>query len=144
MAEKLKYYTVILDGIDKSGKDTIAKYIWRFDKRLNVFVRGWPSLVVYAKKFSRDCIYELPYNKALYVHCLVKKDDWKIRCEIENEDISKIFYEEDSRMFKDAFIKLQQNGYKVLSVNTSSMTPYSIAKIIVDTIKKLNEENEDE
>ena len=36
----LKVYTVIIDGIDKSGKDTIAKYEWRLDKRLKLIIRA--------------------------------------------------------------------------------------------------------
>lgn len=137
--EKMRIYTVILDGIDKSGKDTIAKYIWRLDKRLNVFVRGWPSLVVYAKKFNRDCTYELPYDKALYIHCLVKKEDWKIRCEIENEDINAVDYEKDSKSFERAFERLSDCGYYMMAVNTSCMTAYDIAKLIVQRLKEINE-----
>ena len=69
--KKLKVYTVIIDGIDKSGKDTIAKYVWYLDKRLNVFVRGRPSLVVYAKKFNRQCEYELPYKEHLCIIVII-------------------------------------------------------------------------
>lgn len=136
--ETLKIYTVILDGIDKSGKDTIAKYVWQLDKRLNVFVRGWPSLVVYAKKFNRQCKYELPYKNALYVHCIVDKEDWQIRCNITNE--SKIDYNNDTNLFFDSFSELINNNYNTITFNTSELTPYSIAKQIVYNIYKLNKE----
>ena len=136
--KKLKVYTVIIDGIDKSGKDTIAKYVWYIDKRLNVFVRGWPSLVVYAKKFNRQCEYELPYKDVLYVHCYVDKNDWLIRCNITNE--SKINYDNDTQMFFDAFNVLNNNNYYIMNFNTTELTPYIIAKQIVNKINELNEE----
>lgn len=137
MAKKLKYYTVFIDGIDKSGKDTIAKYVWRLDKRLNVFVRGWPSLVVYAKKFRRKCDYELPYQDALYVQCIVDKKDWQIRCSINNE--KKIDFEKDSKKFDDAFDRLKDAGYFVLTADTSIYTPYDIAEQIVKKVKQMND-----
>lgn len=136
--KKLKVYTVIIDGIDKSGKDTIAKYVWYLDKRLNVFVRGRPSLVVYAKKFNRQCEYELPYKDVLYVHCYVDENDWSIRCNITNE--SKINYDNDTQMFFDAFDILDNNNYYTMTFNTTQLTPYIIAKQIIDKINKLNEE----
>lgn len=134
--ESLKYYTVILDGIDKAGKDTIAKYVWRLDKRLNVICRGWPSLVVYANKYDRKCTYERPYKNALYVHVLVDKEDWEIRCDITNE--AKIDYDTDKASFLNAFSELSDMGYKVATVNTSYQTAYYIAKCIVLEITKLN------
>jgi len=133
--EKLKFYTVFLDGIDKCGKDTIKKYVWQLDKRLNVFCRGWPSLVVYAKKFERNCEYELPYKNALYVHITVDKDDWQIRCNIHNEPT--INYLTDSNMFNEAFAILKENEYNVVEYNSTNMTAYQIAQHIVDVIHRL-------
>lgn len=136
--EKMKYYTVVLDGIDKTGKDTIAGFIWRLDKRLNILVRGWPSLVVYNEKFKRNTDYAMPYKDALYVHLLVDEEDWKIRCSMTNE--KKIDYEADSKMFDSAFNILDNYGYKVMTANTSRITPYQIAQAIVEVIKQLNYE----
>lgn len=138
--EKLKYYTVVLDGIDKCGKDTIANYIWRLDKRLNVIVRGFPSLVVYAQKFGRDCAYSEPYKNALYVHLKVSSIDWSIRCDITKEP--EIDYISDSRLFDSVFDTLTNEGYNVLTFNTSISTPYKIAKLIVEKIHELNTEED--
>lgn len=138
MAKTLKYYTVVLDGIDKSGKDTIAKYIFRLDRRLNILVRGWPSLIVYAKKFNRNCIYQKPYKNALYVHLTVDREDWKIRCEITKEE--KINYDDDISLFYEAFNNLISMGYQCRRYNTSDYTAYQIARMIVLEIMKLNEE----
>lgn len=137
----LNVYTVIIDGIDKSGKDTIAKYVWRLDKRLNLIIRAWPSLVVYAKKFNRNCDYTLPWKQVLYVHCEVEEEDWKLRCKINNEDISNIDYHKDSIAFDEAFEELTRNGYNVMHINTSKITVYEAAKLIVDKIHKMNGEN---
>lgn len=136
--KRLRIYTVIFDGIDKSGKDTIARYVWPLDKRLNVFVRGWPSLVAYAKKFDRKCEYELPWKNVLYVYCKVSKDDWKIRCAINHEDMTNLDYEKDSALFDDAFNQLSNNGYHVMTVDTSKVSAYDAAKMIVEHIMKLN------
>lgn len=136
---RLKYYTIFLDGIDKCGKDTIRQYVWRLDKRLNVFCRGWPSLVAYAKKFDRKCDYELPDRNAVYIDLIVSKDDWKIRCEMTNEPV--IDYDKDKALFDDAFTTLDDNHYKVIHFNTSKMTPIDIAKTIVEYVHKLNLED---
>lgn len=135
---KMQYYTVVLDGIDKSGKDLIASYIWRLDKRLNVIARGWPSLYAYNKIFDRHTDYALPTKMALYVHLDVEIADWVIRCETTNEP--KIDFNEHSAVFIEAFNKLIDNGYQTAKFNTSIMTPYQIASNIVARMKILNKE----
>lgn len=138
----MKFYTVYLDGIDKSGKDTIAKYVWMLDKRLNVFVRGWPSLVAYAKKFCRDVNYALPYKDALYVHCIVSKEDWQIRCKMTNEQ--KIDFVDDSKLFDEAFNELERKNYNVMKADTSAFTPYQNALLIVNKMQALNAHSKEE
>ena len=135
--DKLKIFTVVIDGIDKAGKDTLAGYVWRMDKRLNVFVRGWPSLVVYANKFNRNVEYALPYKDALYVHLRVSPDDWKIRCEMTNEPA--IDYKKDDDAFYEAFQTLINNGYHTRRYNTSLNSMYEIANDIICQLRLLNE-----
>lgn len=134
----MKYYTIVLDGIDKSGKDTIARYIWLLDNRLKTVVRGWPSLYAYNKKYNRNTDYELPYKNALYVKLNVNYEDWKIRCDITNEP--KIDYQFDKELFAEAFHVLQSNGYNVVAYNTTEDTAYTIALAIVNKMKSLNGE----
>lgn len=134
----LKYYTIFLDGIDKCGKDTIANYIWRLDKRLNILCRGWPSLYVYNKKFKRNTEYELPPTSIIYVHIFVEKEDWQIRCETTNEPV--INYKKDLLLFDEAFNILRKNKYKIFEYSSTDMTPYEIAKDIIIRVKKLNKE----
>lgn len=133
--EKMKYYTIFLDGIDKTGKDTIRQYVWQLNKALNVFCRGYVSLEAYNRKFDRNVVYEKPYKNALYVLLCVNKEDWAIRCKITNEPA--IDYDKDSKLFEEVFASLG-NDYKKLEFNTSCFTPYQIAKAIVETVAELN------
>lgn len=141
--KKLKYYQIVLDGIDKSGKDIIAKYIFNLDKRLYAIARGYPTMVAYAKKFKRNCIYPYPNKDIIYIYCTVDKEDWKIRCLTTNEP--KINYEEDSKYFDDVFEDLNNKGYITFEINTSYITPYVAAKRIINFVHYLNGEikNED-
>lgn len=134
--EKMTYYTIVLDGIDKCGKDAIAKYIWQLDKRLNIIVRGWPSLYAYNKKYNRNVSYKLPTKNALYVHLTVDEQDWNIRCRIHNEPI--IDYNYDSELFNLAFDKLAKHNYHILTFNTTNVTAFSIATFVVKHIHSLN------
>lgn len=137
--EKMKYYTVVLEGIDKTGKNTICDYIWHLNKSLNIICRGYVSLEVYNRKFNRNKIYDEPYKDAVYVLLDVDKEDWEIRCKTTNEP--KIDYEADSKLFEDVFNTLDDNYIK-LTFNTSIDTPYRIAKKIVSTIELLNKAEE--
>ena len=136
MAQQMKYYTVFLDGIDKTGKDTIRQYVWRLNKSLNVFCRGYISLEVYNRLYKRNVAYELPYENALYVLLTVNHNDWTIRCEMTDEPV--IDFLQHSTEFQVVFEQLKMNGYKTMSFNTSEMTPYQIAEQIVAYIDELN------
>ena len=134
--EELKMYNIVLDGIDKSGKDVLAKYIWQLDRRLNIQVRGWPSQVVYAEKYQRNCTYALPDKMSLYVHVNVDFEDWKLRCIMTNEP--KTSYKDDSLGFDNVFAMLKENNYYTVEVNTSRQSMYEIAKYIVNVVKSYN------
>ena len=101
MIKKLKIDTIILEGIDKTGKDTIQQYIYRLKKgRYAVYNRGNISNAAYDKIFNRNEYIErdLP-NNFLYILLTVDPDDLKIRFEINNEPEidreyhAKVFYE---------------------------------------------------
>lgn len=133
--EEMKYFTVVIEGIDKCGKSLIADYVWRLNKSLNVFPRGYISLEVYNRKFNRGKKYVEPYKDALYVLLTVNKEDWEIRCAINNEP--KINFEEDSKLFQDVFNELDRT-YRKMTFNTSEQTAFNIAKEIVKMIELLN------
>ena len=62
--KKLKHYLIELDGIDKTGKDTIERYIAYLGKfKYVVNVRGVLSQLAYAELYNRDYDYDLSVDK---------------------------------------------------------------------------------
>lgn len=139
MDKMMQHYFVVLDGIDKTGKDTIAKMLWQMDRRLNILIRGWPSCMAYSKKYNRNVVYPLPDKDAVYVHLTVNKEDWKLRCIMTNEP--EIDYDYESGLFSETFKILDNNNYHILTFDTSEITPYNICVSIVNYLKQLNKEN---
>ena len=140
MAERLKYYVIVLDGIDKTGKDLIAKYVFELSgKRYITIARGIMSMIAYSKLFCRDFEYNLEAEKlapVVNVLLTVDKRDWEIRCKINDEP--NIDYDMHSKAFTDASVQLLQAGILVRKYNTSDMTPFNIAKAIVSFVHTLN------
>lgn len=136
----LKYYTVYVDGIDKTGKDSIAQYIMRMTNyECIVNSRGILSQIAYDKLYNRNRTYELIQQKYIINVLLdVEEEDWKIRCAYTQEP--KINYEANKLVFYDARKTLIDAGYEVLSFNTSHSTPYEIATKIVEFWKNKNKE----
>ena len=82
---KFKIDTIILEGVDKTGKDTLVQYI---DKVCNhkyaVYQRGNISNNAYAKIFNRQTYnYNMSHN-VLYVLLTADIEDLKIRFKITN------------------------------------------------------------
>lgn len=138
--QRLKYYTIYLDGMDKTGKDTIAKYVIILSKyRYVINCRGIITQVAYDKLYNRNCVYDIEQQKdVINVLLTVDEDDWNIRCKITNEP--KIDYNTNSKSFEDAYNELVSNGMVIPRFNTSTMSPYEIAKQIVEYADKLNSE----
>lgn len=134
---KLKVDTVILEGIDKTGKDTIQQYIYRFHKgKYAVYNRGNISNAAYDKIYNRNECFEsdLPLN-FLYVLLTVEPHDLKIRCEITSEP--KQDFERHSIIFKEVFYE-KTEGHHRLEFNTTQVTPYNIAKQIIEYLESVN------
>lgn len=129
-----KFYTIVLDGIDKTGKDLIAKYIWELDNSVHVVVRGWPSMQAYARIYERSINYALPQKDALYVHLLADCDDWRIRCKLTDEPA--IDYALHNFRFDEAFTTLVSNDYYTFTINSSTFSPIKCAKLILETFYK--------
>lgn len=140
MGKRLNPYVVVLDGIDKTGKDLIAHYVFELSgKRYIAIPRGIISMIAYNNLFHRDIMYDLEAEKnspTLNVLLSVNEDDWKIRCKYSNEP--EIDYKEHTKAFADAASQLLQSGILVRSYNTSDMTPVNIAKSIVAFMHCLN------
>lgn len=137
MSKKLKIDTIILEGIDKTGKDTIQQYIYRLKKgRYAVYNRGNISNAAYDKIFNRNEYIErdLP-NNFLYILLTVDPEDLKIRFEINNEP--EIDREYHAKVFYETFYRLTEGHYR-LEFNTSELTAYNIAKQVIEYCDNIN------
>ena len=134
----IKYNTIYLDGIDKTGKDTIAQYVIKLcNYRYIVNCRGIITQIAYNDIYHRDYNYDLAGQKNIVnVLLTADHDDWNIRCELTNEP--KIDYDTHISAFQNVYNKLNLQNLPVLSLNTSKMSPYQIAKNIVDYVDTLN------
>lgn len=130
--------TIILEGVDKTGKDTLVQYIDRIcNHRYAIYQRGNISNVAYNRIFNRK---PLPYSynmnsHVFYVLLTADLDDLHIRFKINNEPFTDV--ERDSKMFDIVFDEMT-DGYFTAKYNTSEMTPYQIAKDIVSKVDKIN------
>lgn len=137
MSKKLKIDTIILEGIDKTGKDTIQQYIYRLKKgRYAVYNRGNISNAAYDKIFNRNEYIErdLP-NNFLYILLTVDPEDLKIRFEINNEP--EIDREYHAKVFYETFYRLTEGHYR-LEFNTTELTAYNIAKQVIEYCDNIN------
>lgn len=132
-----QYWNIELDGPDKTGKSTIAKYLTMLSNfRFATHDRGYMTQVVYSKKFNRDYEFSTPdKSHTVYILFYCNQEDHNIRCRINNEPY--ISYSDDLALFKDVYNKLVEEGYKCLSYNTSKMTAYDIAKDILNNIDNM-------
>ena len=134
----MKYYNLEFDGIDKTGKTLLAKYVTQLSNyKYATHARGYMTQVAYAKKFNRPFTYADPNRNTVYILLTVDKDEHDIRCKITNEQ--PINYEVDSRLFKEVYDYLVKKKYKTLTYNTSQQSMLNIAKDIIKQIDKMEE-----
>lgn len=136
--ENIRYHTIYLDGIDKTGKDTIAQYVIKLcNYKYIVNCRGIITQIAYNNLYNRDCCYSLDgQQNILNVLLTVDEDDWNIRCKLTNEP--KIDYSTHNKIFQDVYDTLNLQNLPTLSLNTSKMSPYQIALHIVNFMDALN------
>ena len=133
MENKEKYNYICFDGIDKCGKDTIAKYFDYINRgRFIVKSRGIMSLWAYNKLYARNRQYNIDESTTLNVYLTVNYEDWKIRCKMNNEPI--IDYDSNVKVFDDIYDELLNKNVTILKFDTSTMTQYEIAKAILGYI----------
>jgi len=125
-----------IEGMDKAGKDMLAKYLGLLGNyAYTINVRGILTQIVYNDKFGRNNTYVLPY-KPFVVFLDVDNVDHAVRCSISNEP--KININKDREVYLKYIDELRKHGIIVLQYNTTEMTPYNIAK---DVLERLNEIN---
>lgn len=138
----MKYYSICIDGIDKTGKDTLLGFIDQLSNHKYIInVRGMLSQIAYANLYNRDFNYDLvPQQYILNILLTVDEEDWKTRCKLTREPV--IDYAENCRVFCEAYDVLENAGLPVATFNTTHMTPYQIAKAVIKILE--DKEREDD
>lgn len=138
--KKLRIDTIVLEGVDKTGKDTILKYIDIIGKhKYAVYQRGLISNATYSEIYNREFDKDM-YNlneHTLYVLLTADFDDFRVRFKINNEPYTDI--QKDSEYFQKVFYEMTDGFYKA-EYNTSEMTAYKIALDILYLVESINKE----
>lgn len=136
--KEMKYYTIILDGVDKCGKDTIRKILFKIDRgRYLCEARGYLSCMVYGEETNRPYRYDISSQKYVMNILLdVSKEDQQNRLLQASESNDK--YDIESKLFDKYYNILKSKGYMTLRYNTSKMSAEDIAKDINERMNKLN------
>lgn len=133
---KLKINKIIIEGIDKTGKDLIAKYLIQMcNHKYEIHARGVISNKVYEILFNREEYdYDLDDN-TLYVLLEAYPEDLEIRFKITGE--KEIDIKQHLGTFRDVFDKMTI-GKHALAFNTSKLAPHIITSMIIDKMDELN------
>lgn len=126
---------VQIDGVDKTGKDTLVKYITRMSNHKYVIqARGIVSQIAYSKIYGRNYKYDLRnYENDVIILLTGDIEDLKIRHKITNEP--KIDIERDLKVFGEVAEDLYRKGLTVYQANTSQLTPYEIAQRVIKAVE---------
>lgn len=148
MAKKLnrnkhfKISRIEIDGVDRCGKNTLVSYISLLSNfKYVIYDRGILSQLVYNDLFNRHQDYSkiLQDNKnTIVIHLWGELKDLEIRHKITNEKPINIL--EHRNMFFNKQKELLDNGIFVFNFNTSKMTPYMIAKEVIQILNYIEEE----
>lgn len=140
---KINYYEIEVDGVDKTGKDLLTGYlVFLSNFKFSVNTRGIITQIAYSKKFNRNYEYnldKLSKNK-IFVFLTADLDDLSIRCKITKEP--KFTMKEDMELFTEVVETLKSKDFIVLHYNTTIITPYLIAKDVLNYINNLEKNNE--
>lgn len=132
---------IIIEGVDKTGKDLIAKYLMQLcNYKYEIHSRGVISNEVYDILYNREGCERKLDKDTMYVLLTADWLDLDIRCKITNEK------EIENRgthriLFKTIFNRMMidnEHDYH-LEFNTSVVTPYKISKMILDYVENINE-----
>lgn len=140
----LKRYCISFEGIDKSGKELVGKYVNILGKYKYVLMdRGLLSNITYARMNDRKYEYNLDsYTNWIIVYLTVDKADWEVRCKLAHEE--PINYEQHINEFNATALALDKAGIPILVYNTSVYTPYAIAKDIIHYMEDREKEDNEQ
>lgn len=86
---------------------------------------------MFSKMHSRGFIYDISsFKNVLFVLLHVDYEDWIARCAMSNEP--SISWEQHNAAYADAAREFTEHGCTVIEYNTSEMTPYKVAKDIIN------------
>ena len=130
-------HRIVIDGIDKTGKDLLVNYITRLSNHKYVIqARGILSQIAYCKIYNRSHTYDLSiYDHDVIFYLTADNEDLAIRFSVTNEP--KIDVNFHKRQFEDAANELSVAGIRIEKINTSHMTPYDTAKYILNYMEEL-------
>lgn len=136
----MKINKIIVEGVDRTGKDLICKYLNRLSNfKYEVHSRGVISNEVYDILYAREGYERMLDKDTMYVLLDADKDDLDIRFEITNEPEIKNL-NTHRILFKTIFDRMMidnEHDYH-LEFNTSRLTPYMIAKRILMNVEEIN------
>ena len=134
---------VEIEGLDRTGKDTLAGYIdYMSNRTMVVKTRGVLSNLVFGTVFDRH----IPEKRieqmiegnmdTLIVFLTANLDDWKIRMKMsKHPEINDNDHTEAFTYWKNT---LREKGIKILEYNTTDETPYRIAEKVMAIIEEEN------
>lgn len=141
---------IILEGIDRCGKGSLHRYLERLGNfKYIIDDRGILTQLVYNEKFNRGIKYNLDeYKNDLIIYLYAEPEDLEVRFKMTNEpslykDLSIIEgINKDLDLYGKYLNLLDDEGYTMYSFNTTNMTPYMIAKNIINILEVMEERGE--
>ena len=139
----MKFNMISIDGIDKSGKGLVFKYLQHLGNHKHVLLdRGPLSNYMFSKMFDRKFEYDIAsFSNVLIVFLDVDYSDWRIRCKIADEP--SISFDTHCEFYNDAICRFRDNGCTVLRYNTTQMTPYNIALDVISFFERNSDERQE-
>ena len=134
---KLMYDTIVIEGIDKTGKDILTNYLRVLsNNKYCCYSRGVISDTAYEMIYGRTVHQREITDNVFSVLLTANEDDLKVRFKLTKEP--EIDIEQHLEVFRDVFYTMTVDKFSV-EFNTSDMTPITIAKHILEIVDYINE-----
>ena len=139
-------HIIILDGVDKTGKDTIKDcLVKQSGGKILVVVRSFISQIVYSRLYKRninesffikkmrDLYYDGNYT---FFYLTASKNELIKRFEKHNEqDLDIKYIDKHIKTFNDVLNEMKNSGMRIKYIDTTSRTPDDTAEDIIGSIK---------
>ena len=135
---------VEIEGIDRTGKDTLMRYIdYMSNRTMVVKTRGLMSNIAYADLYNRFLSTQyvnqlLEANKeTLIVYLTADKEDWEVRMKIAGHE--HLDFTKNEMAFEYAKRVIRGANILFFEFNTTKQTPYQIAEMVMTIIREENQ-----